>query len=106
TPSALQVYGRSVCSVGGLSNCFGERRVRVKRAYQFLDCRLESQRSRSLRDELGRARTDHMDAEQLVVFPIRDDLHEPFGLARHLRASEDAERERADPDVVAARLRF
>ena len=42
------------------------------------------------------ARADHVDAEHLVVLLVGDDLHEAFGLARHLRAAEHAERERAD----------
>ena len=47
-----------------------------------------------------------MHAEHLVVLLVGDDLHEPLGLAGHLRAAEHAERERADADVVAALLRL
>src|SRR5262249_27437509 len=74
--SALQVYARPMRRVGGLSNRFGERRVRVDRANQLLDRRFEPQRHRGLGHQLGRARADHVDAKQLVVFLLRDDLHE------------------------------
>ena len=49
--------------------------------------------------------TDHVDAEDLVVLLVGDDLDEAFGLAGDLRAAEDAELERAGLDVVAALLR-
>ena len=44
--------------------------------------------------------------EHLIVLLVGHDLHEPFGLAGHLRAAEHAEGERADAHVVAALLRF
>ena len=47
-----------------------------------------------------------MDAEDLVVLLVDDDLDEAFGLARHARAAEHAELERADLHVVAALVRL
>jgi hypothetical protein len=75
--------------------------VRVNGANQLFDGRLEPQRERGLGDQLGRSQADHVHAEDLVVLLVGDDLDEPFRLARHLRAAEHAERERADAHVVA-----
>src|SRR5881392_3555598 len=79
--------------------------MRVDRADQLLDGAFELQRERRFGDELGRARADHVDAEDLVVFLLGDDLDEAFRLPRDLRAAENPELERADADVEAALLR-
>src|SRR6476469_11163240 len=100
------MYRRTVGRVRGLVYCFRHCRMRVYRAYQFYDRRLESQRQCRFGYELGRAKTDHVDAEHFVVFLVCDDLDEPFGLTRHLGATQDAERKRSKADVVTTRLRF
>ena len=97
---------RAVRGVRGLADRFRHRRVRVNGAHQLLDRALEPQRQRRLGHQLGRSRADHVHAENLVVLLVEDDLDESFGLARDSRAGEDAELERADLDLVAARLRF
>src|SRR5438067_12968921 len=95
------MYRGSVRRVRRFPDSLRERRVGVNRLDELLDRALETQRQHGFRDQLRRPRTDHVDAEQLVVLPVSDDLHEPFELAGHLRASKDAEWERADADVVA-----
>src|ERR687891_117244 len=100
------MYRRSMRRVGRFAHRLRHRRMRVDRADQLLDRALETQRERRFGDELRRARTDHVDAEDLVVAFLRDDLHEPFRLARNPRAAEYAELERADLHVIAARLRL
>ena len=69
---------------------------------------MHSSRSASvgLGDELGRARADHVHAEDLVVLLLGDDLHEAFDLVGDAGAGQDAELERADLHVVAALARL
>ena len=100
------MYGRAMGGMRGLVYCLRHRRMGVNRAYQFFDRRLELQRQRRFSHELGGAQADHVDAEHFVVFLVGDDLHEPFGLSRHLGAAQDAERKRSDPHLVAASLRL
>ncbi len=50
--------------------------------------------------------TNHVDAEQFVVFLIGHNLDEPIRFPRHLCPGEDAEGKRANPHVVAALFRF
>ena len=54
------------------------------------------------RDELGGSGPDHVDAENLVVLPIRNNLDESLGLVGHLGPREHAERKAPDADIVAA----
>src|SRR5262245_40900286 len=102
----LAVYGGAMCGMRRLSDSLRHRRVRVDRPDQFFDRALETQRQRRLGDELGRARTDHVDAEDLVVLLLRDDLDEPLGLVRDARAAENAELQGADANVESALLRL
>src|SRR5262245_14122842 len=96
------MYGRAVNRVRSLADGLRHRRMRVNRANQILDRRLQAKRCSGFGDQLRRARADHVHAEQLVVLLVRDDLDEPIGLARHLRASKHPEREGPDAHVVAA----
>src|SRR5581483_5007488 len=105
-PAPLQMYRRSARGVRRFADRLRHRRVSVKRADQLLDRGFELQRGRRFGDELRRARPDHVDPQQLVVFLLGHDLDEPFGFARHLGAPEHAERKRSDADVVAARFCF
>ena len=65
-----------------------------------LDRALQAQGDGRFRDQLRRARADHVHAEQFVVLRFGDDLHEPFGLVRHLRPAEDAELHAGDQDIA------
>src|SRR6267142_1374130 len=85
------MYSRAVRGVSRFADRLGHRRMRVDGANELLDRRLQPQRQSGLRNELGRSHTDHVHAEHLVVFFLRDDLHEALCFAGHLRASEDAE---------------
>ena len=49
----------------------------------------------ALGDELGRVRADDVDAEDLVVLRVGDDLDEALRRGLHRRLREDAERELA-----------
>ena len=102
----LRMNRGAVRGVRRLADRLRHRRMRVDRADQLLDRALEPERQRRFGDELGRARADHVDAEDLVVLLVGDDLDEAFGLAGDPRAAEHAELERADLDVVAALLRL
>src|SRR5258705_1344570 len=96
-----QMYRGSVPGVRGFADGLGESRMPRNRPDELLHRAFEPQRQHRLGDQLRRSRPDHVDAEDFIVFPVGDDLHEPFALARHLRAAEDAERERPDAHVVA-----
>src|SRR6267142_2902606 len=96
-----QMYRGSVRGVRGFADGLGEGRMRVNRPDELLNRAFEPQRQHRLGDQLRRSRPDHVDAEDLIVFPVGDDLHEPFALACHFRAAEDAEREGSDTHVVA-----
>ena len=80
--------------------------MRVNRAYQLFDRALEAQRERRFGNQLCRTRTDHVHAEDLVVFLVEDDLDEAFDFAGNPRARQDAELEAAGLDLVPAGLRF
>ena len=67
--------------------------------------------SRAMRDagfgqQLGRVRADDVDAEDLVVFLLRDDLDEAVGLAEDPCFTRCREREFADLYVIACFFRF
>src|SRR5258706_7938373 len=94
---------RCVC---GLSYSLRHRRMRVNRAQELFDRAFETQRQRGLGNELGRAPTDHVDAEDFVVLLVEHDLDEPLRVARDARPGKDAELERAGFHVVAPLLRF
>ena len=93
------------CAVHGvrrLTHRLRHRRMRVNGADEFFDGGFQAQRNAGLRHKLRGARTNHVDAEQLVVFLLGHDLHEAFGFVGDLCAAEDAEREDADAHVIAA----
>jgi hypothetical protein len=94
------------CTACGLADRFGHRRMRVDRANQLFDRRFQAQCRRRFGHQLRRAPPDHVHAKQLIVLLLRDDLDEPLGLTRDLRASEHAKRERAGADFVASIHRF
>ena len=52
-------------------------------------------------EQLGDVFADHVDAEQLAVLGVEDQLDEAVGLARRQRAAADAEGELADLDLAA-----
>ncbi len=97
--------GGAVRGVRRFAHRFRHRRVGVDRADQLFDRAFELQCDGRFGDELGRARADHVDAEDLVVLLLEDDLDEALGLTRHAGAGEDAELEHAGLDLVAALLR-
>ena len=71
---------RSVRRVSGLAHRFRHGRMRVDGANQLFDGAFQPQRQRRFGHQLGRARPDHVNAEDLVVFLVGDDLDEPFRL--------------------------
>ena len=86
----------------GFAHGFRHRRMRVDGANQLFDGALGPQGQYCLGDQLGGARADDMDAEDLVVFLVGDDLHEAVELVGHARAAEHAEGERSDLHINAA----
>src|SRR5690349_3784952 len=94
----LDVNGGTVGRVRGFAHGLREGGMRVDGSDQLFHRALEPQRQDGFRHQFRRPRADHVHAENLVVLLVRDDLHESFGLARHLRASEHAKRERPDDD--------
>src|SRR6187401_2334894 len=77
----LNVNCGAVRGVRRLTHRLRHRRMRVDRANQFFDRAFEPERNSSFGHQLGRARADHVDAQQLVVFLLGDDLHKPFDFA-------------------------
>src|SRR5262245_20906769 len=73
--------------------------MRMYRAQQLFDRRLEPERDRRLGDEFRRARANHVDPQQLVVLLLCHDLDQALGLAGDLRPSEHSERKRSDAYV-------
>ena len=53
----------------------------MNRANELLHGAFEAQCERRFGDELGRTQADHVDAEDLVVLLLGNDLQEAFGLA-------------------------
>ena len=96
----------AVDGVRRFTHRFRHRRMRVNGADEFFDCGLETQGDAGLGDQFGCAGTNHVDAQQLVVFFLGDDLHETFRLVCDLRATEDAEWEHTDTHVITALDRF
>src|SRR5688572_13518909 len=80
--------------------------MRMDRANELLDRALEPERQRRFSHELGGTRTYHLNAENLIVLLIADDLDEPLGFRGDPGAREHAEFEGSDSDIVAPRLRF
>src|SRR5580765_7836322 len=79
--------------------------MRVDRRDQVLGRRLEGAAERRLGDELGHARPDHVDTEDLAVACVAHQLDEPVHVSGRHGAAEGPEREAADADVVAAGTR-
>jgi len=62
--------------VSGFTDRLGHGRVRVDRANQLLDRALHPQGDGRFGHQLGRARSDDVDAEDLIIFLLGDDLHD------------------------------
>ena len=60
---------------------FGNGRVRVDDAAEFIGCGFESHADASFGEQFGRMRADDVNAENLIVFFFGDDLDESVGLA-------------------------
>src|SRR5258705_41227 len=102
----LRMYRTPMGSVRGLAHGFRHRRVRMNRANELFDRALETQGERRLGDQLRRAGADHVNAEDLVVLLVEDNLDEPFRLAGDSGTREHPELEAAGLDLVAPGLRL
>lgn len=80
----------------------------VNRAHDRLGSRLVRERQPTLGDQFGDARTNHVDAEDLIVLFVGDNLDEPLPLPKDGRLAVAGEREFANLHVVPllTRLRF
>ena len=68
---SLRMQRRAVRGVRRLRHGLGHGRMRVDRANQIFDGRLETQRQRRFGHQLRRARADHVEAEHVVATPCR-----------------------------------
>src|SRR2546425_235786 len=84
---------------GGLFERLGEGGVRV-------DGGLDLHRQARLRDQVGGARPQDVDAEEAPTRLVRDDLDQPFRLVHRAGAAVRGKRELPDPQLLpgAARL--
>ena len=95
------MYRRPVRGVRRLAYRFGHRRMCMDGAEELFHRALQTNGERRFRDQLRRPWSDHVHAEDLVVFLVEHNLDEPFDLAGNARAAEDAELERSSLHVVA-----
>src|SRR5207248_9312695 len=86
---------------GGFHQGFGQRRVCVDRQVELLESQSVLDRERRLGDEVGRAGSDDVRAEQLARARVGDDLDEALALAQRERAPGRGTREAADSDIDA-----
>src|ERR671921_1039433 len=98
--------GQPVDTFGGLHDGLGDGRVRVDDAPQLVGRRFEVERDDGLVNDLGRVRADDVDAQQLVVLRLADDLDEALLLAEYPGLARRRERELRRLHVVAQLLRL
>ena len=85
--SQVQIYMRShmnrqvVYTFGGFHDGLADGWVGVDDAAEFVRCGFEGHGDAGLGEEFGGVRADDVDAEDLVVFFLGDDLDETVGLA-------------------------
>src|ERR1044071_2004349 len=95
-----------VDAFGGLHDGLGDGRVRVDDAPQLFGRRFEVEGDDGLVNDLGRVRADDVDAQQLVVLRLADDLDEALLLAEDARLARGREGELRRLHVVAQLLRL
>ena len=76
----LNVYRQIVNAFGSFHHGFGDRRVRVHRAAQFVGGRFELHGHACFGDQLGRMWTNDVYAQNFVVLLFADDFYETFFL--------------------------
>src|SRR4029078_8523517 len=76
-----------------LAENLAEGRVRMRRPADLPWRRLEVQRDRSLRDQVGRARPDDVDAERVIGCLVGDDFREALVLPDDDRLGDRLERD-------------
>ena len=95
---------------GRFTERLGQRGVRVARAGDVLAARSEGHRGGSLGDQVARARSDDVDAEQAVGPFVRQHLEATFRLAQDPGAAVGEEGEQAlvvlDPQLPELLLRL
>ena len=84
----------------GFGDRLGERRVRMDAAGERLQGRLVLQRHHRLGDEVGGPGADDVDAQDLAVALLGDDLHEAGEVAQDVRLAVRGEAEAAHPQRV------
>ena len=100
------MYRQIMHTFGSFHNGFGNGRVGVHDAAEFVGGRFEGHRDAGFGEKLGRVRADDVDAEDLVVFFFGDDLDETVGLAEDPGLAGRRERKLADFDVISGLFRF
>ena len=71
--------------LGGFHHRLGKRRVGVDGPGDRFAGRFELECGARFSDQLSRFRTDDVDAEELVVFLVGDELHQAVRVAENLR---------------------
>src|SRR5919112_3762132 len=97
---------QAVDALGRLHDGLGDGRVRVDDAPQLFGRGFEVERDDGLVNHLRRVRADDVDAQQLVVLRLADDLDEALLLAEDARLARRAEGELGRLHVVAQLLRL
>src|ERR1044072_8778262 len=95
-----------VDAFGGLHDGLRDGRVRVDDAAQLVGGRFEMERDDGFVNDFGRVRADDVDAEQLVVLRLADDLNEALLLAEYAGLARSREGELRRLHVVAQFLRL
>ena len=79
------MYCEIVNTFSRFHHCFGNRRVRVHRATQFIGSRLELHRHTRFGNQLRRVWPDDVYAQDLVVLLLTDNLYKSFFFAEYAR---------------------
>ena len=69
--------GMSRCRMARFQHAFGERGMGVNDPGKFLVGTLEVQERHCLTDQVGGAGADDVDAKDLIILLLANDLHEP-----------------------------
>lgn len=79
------MYRQIMHAFGGFHHGFAYCRVSVHYSAEFVGCGFERHADAGFGEEFGGVRADNVNAEDLVVFLLGDDLHETVGFAEDTR---------------------
>src|SRR5256885_2085817 len=102
----LNMHSHIVNAFRGFHHCFRDGRMRVHCSPELLGSRFELHRHASLRDQLGRMWSNDMNAQNLVVLLLADDLDEALFLTDYARFARCGEWKSSYFNVVTLLFRF